>query len=145
MTGFDGRSSEGFTTRPSSAGTGAIRVFSAAPSSVPEVRAWLGRRLSGLALRAETRDRAQLLVSELAANVVRHTTSDEFAVRLRVDDAVEVAVYDDDPIARPEPRRDPQPLDLGGRGLVLISGLADLWGVEITPTGKWVWFRIDPM
>jgi anti-sigma regulatory factor (Ser/Thr protein kinase) len=143
VTGVDGRSGEWARPRPWSAGAGAVQVFSAVPSSVPEVRAWLRRRLSGVGLRTEPRDRAQLLVSELAANVVRHTTSDTFAVRLRVDEAVEVGVHDDDPIARPEPRRHPQLLDQGGRGLVLISKLADLWGVEITSTGKWVWFRID--
>lgn len=115
-----------------------FRAFPAAPRSIPVARTWVAGQLTSLGVSPDQVERAQLLVSELAANVVRHTTCDQFAVRLNVDDGVEVGVHDQDRIALPESRREPQLLDLGGRGLVVITAVADAWGVEPTATGKWV-------
>lgn len=120
-----------------------LRVFPAVPGSVPAARVWVDAQLGGLGVSPDAIERAELLVSELAGNVVRHTTCEQFVVRLSVHDSVEVGVYDDDPVARPESRREPHLLDLGGRGLMVISGLAEAWGVEATATGKWVRVLID--
>lgn len=119
------------------------KVFPAIPGSIPAARLWIAQELAGLGVRAEAVERAELLVSELAGNAVRHTTSERFVVLLTVEQGVEVGVHDEDRIARPESRREPQPLDLGGRGLMVIAGVADAWGVEPTSTGKWVRVFID--
>jgi len=120
-----------------------FRAFPAMPRSIPPARTWVASQLTERGVGVGTVERAQLLVSELAGNVVRHTTSDEFVVRLSVLEAVEVGVHDEDRVARPESRREPQPLDLGGRGLTVIATLADAWCVEPTSTGKWVHVLID--
>ena len=31
----------------------------------------------------------------------------------------------------------------GGRGMLLVNGLASVWGIERRPNGKTVWFAID--
>jgi anti-sigma regulatory factor (Ser/Thr protein kinase) len=94
--------------------------------------------LAVLGVSDDALERARLLVSELAGNVVRHTTSGQFAVRLSVEQGLEVGVHDEDRVAVPESRREPRLLDLGGRGLVVIASLADAWGIEHTSAGKWV-------
>ncbi|MDQ1287218.1 MAG: hypothetical protein QG622_783 [Actinomycetota bacterium] len=120
-----------------------LRVFPAEPRSIPEARTWAGRQLTDIGVPSETVERAELLVSELTGNVVRHTTSDQFVVRLDIQDGVEVGVHDEDPVARPESRREPQLLDLSGRGMLVIANVADAWAVEPTSTGKWVRVLID--
>lgn len=120
-----------------------LRVFPAVPGSIPAARTWVADQLRCLEVSHEAVERAELLVSELAGNVVRHTTCDQFVVRLSVQEGVEVGVYDDDPVARPESRREPHLLDLGGRGLMVISSVAEAWGVEPTATGKWVRVLIE--
>ena len=84
-----------------------------------------------------------LAVSELVTNAVEHAgTSIEIKAgigggRLRV----EVADGSGElPRARP-----PDVERVGGRGLLLVSQLADRWSVDTTPVGKTVWFerRLD--
>lgn len=87
---------------------------------------------------------AQLLVSELVANAVRHASDRDGRVTLRVHAASEtmrVEVSDEgdgfDPAAlsRPSPERP------GGWGLAIVAALAHRWGVQRGPTT--VWFEID--
>lgn len=89
---------------------------------------------------------AQLLVSELATNSVRHGGCDEqaeLAMEADVrDDRVHVRIYDDGAgfEGEPEPKLD---LDAsGGYGLVLLDRLAADWGVE---RGErfCVWFELE--
>jgi serine phosphatase RsbU (regulator of sigma subunit)/anti-sigma regulatory factor (Ser/Thr protein kinase) len=89
-------------------------------------------------------DSAELLVSELLANVLIHTDGDAWLVaevtgkpggrRMRV----EVADSSDD---LPHKRR-PGELASSGRGLVLIAFLADRWGVAPRGDGKSIWFEL---
>ncbi|GAA3834893.1 ATP-binding protein [Streptomyces phyllanthi] len=94
----------------------------------------------------EHADAARLLVSELVTNVHLHTASQ--AVRLETvvrHDRVRVSVYDDAPVIEPHPKP-PGAQAESGRGLVLLSGLAQEWGVglgdESRGTGKRVWFEL---
>jgi anti-sigma regulatory factor (Ser/Thr protein kinase)/anti-anti-sigma regulatory factor len=83
---------------------------------------------------------AQLLATELVANVVRHAhTTMEFTAGLR-DGRIFLAVRDGS-------RRLPQPADPGftdadGRGLRLVKELSDDWGVLPVTDGKVVWTRL---
>jgi len=81
-----------------------------------------------------------LLLTELTSNVVRHAGT-PFDVTLVWDGSrVRCEVADGDPTA---PRlRDPAPDDPGGRGLHLVSELADRWGVREAESGKTVWFEL---
>lgn len=83
----------------------------------------------------------ELLTSELVSNVVRHVGSDVVLRAIRDDDWVRVEV-DDTSDALPVVGQ-LRPLDLGGRGMVLVDTLADRWGTELHRGGKTVWFEID--
>jgi hypothetical protein len=49
---------------------------------------------------------------------------------------------DDESTALPV-RRDPNPDEDHGRGILLVESLASRWGTIPTPGGKTVWFEID--
>jgi anti-sigma regulatory factor (Ser/Thr protein kinase) len=84
---------------------------------------------------------AELLVSELVTNAVRHGGP---AIRLLVDaadGALTIRVYDAG-IGMPT-RRQSAPDVPGGRGLQMVQRVASAWGVDVEPDGKTVWFTIE--
>ncbi|MFC6066721.1 SpoIIE family protein phosphatase, partial [Streptomyces ochraceiscleroticus] len=98
------------------------------------VRAQLSRW--GLESAADT---AELLVSEIVTNAVRHAHTQHVVLRLVRTDALLCEVSDDDHSL-------PQLLSVGdedeyGRGLRVVSRLAREWGTSRTSTGKTVWFE----
>jgi anti-sigma regulatory factor (Ser/Thr protein kinase) len=93
-------------------------------------------------LTPELADAVAVIVSELAANVVRHTSS-EFTVSVERSDAeIRVAVRDRDPSS--PIARSPEPDEASGRGLTLVHALASDWGVISAHDGlgKAVWFTV---
>ncbi|MFI9270563.1 SpoIIE family protein phosphatase [Kitasatospora sp. NPDC052896] len=86
-------------------------------------------------------DTTELLVSELVTNALRHGRGD-IRLRLLCDSTVVCEVWDDG-YAQPRRRR-AQETDEGGRGLQLVSLLAERWGSRRTPHGKIVWFELTP-
>ncbi|MFJ9522558.1 SpoIIE family protein phosphatase [Kitasatospora sp. NPDC101801] len=84
-------------------------------------------------------DTTELLVSELVTNALRHGNGD-IRLRLLRDRTVVCEVWDDG-YAQPRQRR-AQETDEGGRGLQLVSLLAERWGSRRTPNGKIVWFEL---
>ncbi|MDJ0374235.1 ATP-binding protein [Streptomyces sp. H10-C2] len=86
-------------------------------------------------------DTAAVCTSELVTNVHRHAGGDVH-LRLAVEEAeVRVAVYGGGS-GRPAPRRSGV-WEVGGRGLFLVTALADGCGVtEAGPPGKGVWFTL---
>ncbi|MFJ5232570.1 SpoIIE family protein phosphatase [Kitasatospora sp. NPDC088391] len=109
------------------------------PTSVAKAReaacGWLLER--GL---DELVDTCELLVSELVTNALRHGRG-EIRLRLLRDKSVVCEVWDD-AYAQPRQRR-AQETDEGGRGLQLVSLLAERWGSRRTPKGKIVWFELS--
>lgn len=85
-------------------------------------------------------DHVALVVSELVTNAVVHGDGD-ITLSLAVEgDAVEVEVADQDP-ALPTPVD--APVDAAaGRGLLLVSRLAQDWGVRPHGSGKVVWAQL---
>ena len=112
--------------------------FSPNPQSVAAVRKFLRDCLP--AVDPDLVHTATLLVSEIAANVVEHARTD-YEVRVRQSGQIlRVDVADGSSVI-------PALRDLAvdadrGRGLQLLAGLADAWGVEEAPTGKEVWFEL---
>lgn len=105
-------------------------------------RSWLADVLT--AQPAELVERARLMVSELATNVVRHAGQgerDRLTVTADVDPKrVHVRVCDDGPGFQPDPTP-PSAGQLGGWGLVVVDQLSDGWGVSLD--GRCcVWFEI---
>lgn len=89
---------------------------------------------------------AQLLVSEIVTNAVRHGTG-EITLHLRLDPpGVGVSVSDSSdrlPIVADGPLPDTQG---SGRGLLIVDAVATRWGVErhAAVPGKTVWFDLYP-
>jgi hypothetical protein len=87
------------------------------------------------------RDEAVLVVNELASNAIQHVAM-PFTVTVAVARSqVLVAVTDRDrtePVVRP-----PRGWETNGRGMHLVDGLAQDWGVRLVhPGGKTVWAAI---
>ncbi|GAA0368345.1 ATP-binding SpoIIE family protein phosphatase [Streptomyces blastmyceticus] len=82
---------------------------------------------------------AEVLVSEIVTNAVRHTESRRLGLRLVRTDVLLCEVTDEDH-ALPA-LMGSGPGDESGRGLRVVSGLAREWGASHTGRGKTVWFE----
>ncbi|MGH3507433.1 MAG: ATP-binding protein [Nocardioidaceae bacterium] len=131
--------------------------FVAEPQSVPVARRFvtdsvLGSGLTGLA------DDAALLATELSSNAALHSGSRYFDVVVQASPhAVRIGVADEGHgAAGVVPRRsalatleaddglDPLAAEATtGRGLVIVSAVADRWGVHETDAGKVVWGELS--
>lgn len=108
--------------------------FDAHPSSLREVRRFVAEAVAGV---ADVGD-IVLVASELATNVVKHARTD---YRVTVDAAghrTRLEVSDGSSII-------PAVEELAGskRGLRVVEGIADQWGVELTESGKTIWVEFE--
>ncbi|MFG2648642.1 SpoIIE family protein phosphatase [Streptomyces sp. NPDC048436] len=86
---------------------------------------------------------AELLVSELVTNAVRHSGGGRVEFRLvRSGPTLMCEVEDDDPTL--PTLMSAGPGDEFGRGLRIVSALAKEWGTSRTTSGKTVWFELGP-
>ena len=87
-------------------------------------------------------DAALLCVTELVANVARHTDSHECVVRV-VDEDQDVTIEVMDECGEAPTVADGRdPMQETGRGLRIVEALADDWGVRSVPgQGKTIWLR----
>lgn len=97
-------------------------------------------------MNTERVDAAELAVTELIANVVRHTPDQYCTVVLRKQrSGLRVEVTDSWPKLPKTVQADE--LDEGGRGLALLGLVTDAWAAELLPEGegegKVVWFEIE--
>ncbi|MEV4612436.1 ATP-binding protein [Kitasatospora sp. NPDC049258] len=86
-------------------------------------------------------DAAELLVSELVGNALRHADGARVLRLVHLGGALRCEVEDSSPV-RPRPRESAS-TDEDGRGLALLTRLATRWGSFRSPVGKAVWFEID--
>ena len=89
---------------------------------------------------AEALDIVKLLVSELVTNSVIHAGSAADVAVLLKDDALRIEVTDDGG-GRVDPRRAADDAT-SGRGMELVASMSSSWGVDVSPTGKTVWFEV---
>lgn len=83
----------------------------------------------------------RLLVTELVANSVRHTSSDSVGLKVAVGrGAVLVEVADEGDGF--DPARNPGPQEESGWGLFLVERLANRWGVSRDGSSTRVWFEL---
>ena len=124
---------------PGAAVVDSSMVLVAVPEAVTAARRFVSAALP-LGLDSEAVKDAELVVSELATNAVRHAFS---AFRLSVKhegDNIRVAVED---AASTEPReRNPSPEERGGRGVAIVGKLASDWGYDLLDDGKVVWAEL---
>lgn len=98
-------------------------------------------------IRPDLVEDAQLLVSEVVTNAVRHGRG-EITLVVRVDEpSIGVAVADSGDELPAKPQDAPPPSQTSGRGLMIVDALASAWGVTPNPDpapGKVVWFELHP-
>ncbi|GAA4599095.1 hypothetical protein GCM10023194_78230 [Planotetraspora phitsanulokensis] len=114
------------------------RFFLGSPASVTEAR----RFVTGFLRDWPCLEAAELVVSELATNAVRHSASGRFGGRFMVtirvaSNGLWLGVLDEGGPHSPQLSTDSD--DEGGRGLLLVSTLAAQWGVCGDEHGRTVW------
>ncbi|MGA5318919.1 SpoIIE family protein phosphatase [Streptomyces seoulensis] len=111
------------------------------PQAAEAARACCEQHLRAWGLDEEVRFNGQLIVSEFAGNAVRHGTPPA-RLRLIFDQALTIEVSDtggNAPLLRHA-----QEGDEGGRGLFIVSQLADRWGTRYeSGGGKTIWAEVD--
>jgi anti-sigma regulatory factor (Ser/Thr protein kinase) len=116
----------------------ASRTFACRPTAVRDARELVRTTLDGRP--AEVIDAAELMISELASNCVRHAQT-EFEVRICAKDEVRIEVRDR---GEGSPRvLSPGVREPSGRGLRIVEAMSRRWGVIPEATGKVVWFTIS--
>ncbi|MFI7635353.1 ATP-binding protein [Nonomuraea sp. NPDC049400] len=110
-------------------------------ASIPAGRHLVSNKLAewGIHRRSEIMDVMQLLATELPTNAVEHARGDPVLTLSARGDTLRCEVWDEDP-RLPCTRRS-GPGDEGGRGLCMVHLLSKRWGVDLTHTGKAVWFE----
>lgn len=115
--------------------------------SVPAAREFAARALADWRAGARTDD-VLLCVSELATNAVLHGVPPGRGYRLHLLLApsagrLRVEVHDSGPGLSRVRERGAGAEDVGGRGLRLVSALADKWGADARDPGKTVWCELS--
>ncbi len=96
-------------------------------------------------LSAQRMDDVELLVSELAANSVRHAGEDSGAISMEADvddECVRVQLCDHGRGFEQSTPQAPPPGRAGGFGLVLLDRLSNRWGT-LQDRGFCVWFEVE--
>jgi two-component sensor histidine kinase len=120
------------------------RAFPTWPESIPAARQYVSDVLG--AVRADLCQTAALLVSELATNAVRHGGGLEFVVEIReYPEERRLWVGVTDSASSLPVLRTPGVTSERGRGIQLVSTLADRWGAgrRRSSTEKTVWFELS--
>jgi anti-sigma regulatory factor (Ser/Thr protein kinase) len=105
------------------------------PAAVGPARSLVTRQLGEWGLQ-ELATNAELIVSELLTNAIRHGT-DPIRLRLIAHQVLTCEVSD---TSDSSPRlRHARTTDEGGRGLFLVAQMSHRWGTRYTPDGKIVW------
>jgi len=117
-------------------------LLPATPDCVTLARHATRRHLSSVGVSSELVDTAELLVSELTSNVVRHTGSRPTLRVVRHDDLIRIEVGDSRPDHVPI-EGDVDPDAVSGRGLLVVSTLATSWGYERNDYGKLTWVELE--
>ncbi len=106
------------------------------PAVVADARRTAQDQLSRWGFDEEQVFTTELLVSELVTNAIRHASG---RVRLRlIRERTLVCEVLDGGASAPHLRH-PRAMDEGGRGLLLVSQLAERWGTRFVPDGKIIW------
>ncbi|MFD9791358.1 ATP-binding protein [Streptomyces sp. NPDC059070] len=97
----------------------------------------------GLALEKDTREAIKLVASELITNAVVHTDGLISIGLYLSEDRLLLVVHDSSQtLPTPPARCNPAEVE-SGRGLLLVTALADRWGSGLTSGGKTVWAEFD--
>ena len=112
------------------------------PESAGKARKFITDFCSASDLAPEVCETAALLVSELVTNAIIHGRTAATIEAHRPGSELRVTVHDSNP-SLPPVGGQPSLSRESGRGLQIVSLLADDWGVEATDGGKAVWFTLS--
>ncbi|MFD7298935.1 SpoIIE family protein phosphatase [Streptomyces sp. NPDC059897] len=115
-------------------------TFEPEPAEVPRARALVTEQLGQWGLLGIA-DAAELIVSELVTNAVRHARGGPVQLRL-VRSGTLLCEVEDTEHALPT-LLNAGPGDEFGRGLRVVARLSRAWGTSRTATGKTVWFELS--
>ncbi|MFI6661332.1 ATP-binding protein [Streptomyces sp. NPDC050523] len=116
--------------------------FLAEPEEVGSLRRALRTHLRLWGLH-ESIDAAQLCVSELAANVINHVGPGTPATLAVSTNGTHLRIEVHDPDTRALPTLRQAEADSGsGRGLALVTAVAERWGVHVLPERKVTWCEL---
>lgn len=116
-------------------------VLPAIPESVASARRFVAAAMRRHHAMPDTIDIACLLTSELVTNALVHAGSRVNLAVLVSDSGFRVEVGDTNP--QDVRRREIQPDDASGRGLLIVDVMSSRWGTAPTGDGKRVWFELD--
>lgn len=85
-------------------------------------------------------DDAELAVTELVANAVKHACTPLVLALSVADDQLTVSVADGHRELASQVQR--EPLAESGRGLRIVGAIASAWGIDQHDEGKTLWFRL---
>ncbi|MFK0259169.1 ATP-binding protein [Streptomyces sp. NPDC090445] len=117
-------------------------AHSAAGAQQARHRVVAGIRSWGIRLDEEALDGIELAAGELVANAVRHTESGPVTVSVCQEGPVLVVEVHDAAKVLPQPGALSWSAE-SGRGVYLVSVLADRHGADLTATGKRCWAEFD--
>lgn len=113
----------------------------AEPASAAMARDFVRQRLRGTS-HQDLEDAAMLCVTELVANVARHTECSSCVVKV-LDEPGDVLIEVIDEAPETPIVRNTPPMADHGRGLQIVDALAGEWGIKaLQPAGKAVWLRL---
>ncbi|MGW6059726.1 SpoIIE family protein phosphatase [Streptomyces sp. NPDC055189] len=112
------------------------------PSEVSRARDLVRGQLISWSRQSQS-ETAELLVSELVTNAVRHSRGRRVELRLVRSGTTLICEVEDDDHTLPT-LLNAGPRDEFGRGLRIVSVLAKEWGTSRTSSGKTVWFELAP-
>ncbi|MGW7694532.1 ATP-binding protein [Streptomyces asiaticus] len=110
------------------------------PAAAGRARRAATGALRGWGVPDTTADDIVLMVDELVTNAIEHATGPVW-LRLRLRRGCCVICKVGDGCQEAPQLRHSDPDAENGRGLFLVSALADAFGARITTTGKVIWFR----
>jgi anti-sigma regulatory factor (Ser/Thr protein kinase) len=120
-----------------------VREFPADPTSVGDARHLLAATLQRWHLAEEQVETAVLCLSELVTNAVIHAHGG-CAIRVSLHDDLLTVWVRDSGIAGALPLQPAgDPLQVHGRGLLLVDALATRWGHQADADGISVWFALE--
>jgi anti-sigma regulatory factor (Ser/Thr protein kinase) len=116
-------------------------AFQATENAVPAARAYVTAALEAWGL-TPLMDDAKLLVSELITNAVRYS-ADTVVVRCSVSEDAQFVIEVGDSSPELPKIGTAEPLDVHGRGLVIVEAVAADWGAYRVDGGKVTWAALD--
>src|SRR4051794_15361633 len=111
------------------------------PQSAREARRFIAEFCTAAQLPEDFCFTAALMVSELVTNAVIHGRTSATIEVHRPPGTLRVSVRDDNPVL-PAIGDHPKLTAESGRGMQIVSVLADAWGVEKLGSGKAIWFEL---